>query len=203
MILFLLIPTVLANDLELSFKEHYYKNGVEVIPTTNMGFTDISFEIIGKNLNQKYRILNLSIIESYPIAFKNALPNINIDMLRIKQTKTLFISKLININEFNQTNISLWIRVNGIHEGTGENVYSEGNYNLILNEKIEKEPGILFSIGNKIWEDNPSGGILVGFVAIFGVGFIYWKYKFSDKLEKYRIKSERKRNKRKFGEEGW
>ena len=204
MILFLLIPTVLANsDLEISLTPHYYKNGVEVIPTTNMEFTDISFEVIGKNYNERYRILNLSITDSFPIAFKNSLPNIEIDMLRILQTKTLFISQLIDINEFNQTNISLWIGVEGMSEEIKKIIYTEGNYNLELPEQPIKKQGVFYKLGNKIWEDNSTGGILIVLVAIFGVGFAYWKYKFSDKLEKYRTKSERRRINRRRDEEGY
>ena len=205
-ILFLLIPVISANsnDLEISFNIHYFKDGREVLPTTNTPFTDISFEIIGKNYNQKYRILNLSITDSYPIAFKKSLPTITIPMLRIQQQKTLFISQLIDVNNFNQTNISLWVGVSGIREATGEEIYTEGYYDLILDiNKTEETPGFLLKLGDKVWQDNPTGGNLVVLAVIFVCGFFYWKGKGSDRLNKWRDKQEiEKANKRKF-DEGW
>lgn len=205
--LFLLMPTILAKDLEISLKPHFFKDGREIIPTPEIQYSAISFEIIGKNSNERYRILNLSISDSYPIAFKKALPkNIIIEMLRIKQQKTLWISQVIdieNLRQFNQTNISLWVGVGGIHEGTREAVYTEGHLDIILSNKTEEKPGLFFSIGDKIWENNPAAGILVILVLIIAVGFIFWKYKFSDKLEKYRIKSEKRRIEARKYNEGW
>ena len=146
--LFLLMPTILAKDLEISLKPHFFKDGREIIPTPEIQYSAISFEVIGKNSNERYRILNLSISDSYPIAFKKALPkNIIIEMLRIKQQKTLWISQIMDIEklkQFNQTNISLWVGVDGIHEGTREAVYTEGHLNITLNNKTEENPGLFF-----------------------------------------------------------
>ena len=205
--LFLLMPTILAKDLEISLKPHFFKDGREIIPTPEIQYSAISFEIIGKNSNERYRILNLTIGDSYPIAFKKALPkNIIIEMLRIKQQKTLWISQVIdieNLRQFNQTNISLWVGVGGIHEGTREAVYTEGHLNITLSNKTEEKPGVFFSIGDKIWEDNPAGGLMIILIGIVIAGFCYWKYKGAEKLANWREKAEQKRIERKKLEEGW
>ncbi len=204
LVLLLIMPTILANDLEISLKPHFFKGGQEVLPTPEIQYSSISFEIIGKNFNQKYRILNLTIMDSYPPPFKKALPkNIIVDMLRIKQTKTLWISQIIDVNDFNQTNISLWIGVEGLHEGTREKIYSEGSINIILSNKTEEKSGLFFSIGNKIWENNPPGGLFVILVGIVIISFYYWKYKGAEKLDKWREKEEQNMTERKKFEEGW
>ena len=58
-------------------------------------------------------------------------------------------------------------------------------------------------LGETLWEDNPTAGVLIIFVAIFGVGFIYWKQGGDKKLSKWRDRSERKRIKRRQYDEGW
>lgn len=205
--LFLLMPLILANDLEISLNPHFFKDGREIIPTPEIQYSAISLEIIGKNFNERHRILNLSIIDSYPKAFKDSLPrNIIIEMLRIKQQKTLWVSQIIDIEdlkEFNQTNISLWIGVGGIHEGTKKEIYSESHLNIILSNKTEEEPNMLFSIGDKIWEDNPGGGLLVMLIVIVTIGFYCWKHKGAEKLANWREKTEKKRIERREFEEGW
>jgi len=206
MILFLIMPTILSNDLEISLKPHFFKDGREVLPTPEIQYSAISFEIIGENFNQKYRLLNLSIVDSFPQEFKKALPLNIVEMLRIKQSKTLWISQIIdikNLNQFNQTNISLWLGVEGIHEGTGEPIYQEGHLNLELQEPPISKQGSLILLGEYIWEDNPLAGNLIILVAIFGVGFSYWKFKGSDKINKWRENTERRRIARRRYEEGY
>ena len=205
--LFLLMPTILASDLEISLKPHFFKDGREIIPTPEIQYRAISFEIIGKNSNGRYRVLNLSIADSYPTAFKKALPkNIIIEMLRIKQQKTLWISQIMDVEDlkqFNQTNISLWVGVEGIHEGTKEALYTEGHLNITFDNKTEEKLGLFFSIGDKIWEDNPAGGLFIILMGIVIAGFCYWKYKGAEKLANWREKTEQKRIERKKFEEGW
>ncbi len=205
-ILFLLMPTILANDLEISLKPHFFKDGREILPTPEIQYSAISFEIVGKNSNQRHRILNLSITDSYPIAFKDSLPQNIIEHLRIKQSKTLWISQIIDINdltEFNQINISLWVGINGVKEETYEMLYTEGHLNITLSDKTEEKPGLFFSIGDKIWEDNPAGGLFIILIGIVIAGFCYWKYKGAKKLANWREKAEQKRIERKKFEEGW
>jgi len=210
LILILLIGIVLisfisANDLKISLKPHFFKNGVEILPTPEIQYSAISFEVIGENFNQKYRLLNLSIIDAYPQEFKKSLPLDMKENLRILQTRTLWVSQLINIKDLiqnNQTNISLWDGVEGINEGTGENVYAEGHLSFTIN-RLEESIGIIQHFGNIIWEDNPTGGILIGFVAIFGIGFAYWKYRGSDKLNNWRDNTEKRRRNIRRYEEGY
>ena len=201
-----LISFISANDLKISIIPHYYKYGQEILATPEIQYSAISFEIIGENSNPKFRVLNLSIIDSYPIAFKEALPFDMKEDLRILQTKTLWTSKLIDVKDLiqnNQTNISLWVGVNGIKEETGEEIYVKGHLNFTINKLEEEKPGILYSAGKTVWDSNPTGGLLVILVAIFGVGFYFWKYEGGDKLNKWRENSKRRRINRRRYDEGW
>ena len=83
----------------------------------------------------------------------------------------------------------------------------------VLIEEIEK-PSILSritsffkikgkEIGNKIWEGNPIGGVLVLFLVIMVVGFFGWRYKGVEKLKRWRKMVKRKRVERRRSEEGW
>lgn len=202
--LFLLIPLISAEVFSVELKPHYYVEGKETLIYNNETyFGGISFEIIGENFDEKNRILNLSIVNSYPKELENSLPKNTVEMLRIKQEKTLWISDIIDTSQFNQTNISFWINVSGKHEKTNEVLYSEGHLNIIINNKIEEGSGLLFSIGNEVWEGNSAGGLLIVLVGILIISFGYWHYEGAEKLNKWRDKAERKGIERKSLEEGW
>ena len=205
----ILISLISAQSQEFSIEiySHYYKSGVEILPTKDIIPSAISFEIIGTNHNLKSRLLNLSIIDAYPLAIKNALPDLTSE-LRILQEKTIFISQIISTKKFTQQNISLFVGVSGINEKSGKEVYTEGYLNLtILNElqesKEENTQSILMSFGGKIWQDNPTAGLLFIVGVIFLFCFICWKYKFSDKANMWREKTERRRIEEKNQEEGF
>lgn len=203
MILFLLIPIISAAEFEISLTPHYFKEGKEVLIYNNeTKFDGISFDIIGKNFNQNSRMLNLTVIDSYPVPFKEAIPKKIIEMLRIKQEKILWVSEIIDINELNLDNLSFWVGVEATHEKTQELFYNEGHYQIDLNSPT---PNVNFlqKIGEFIWEDNPFVGLFVLFAVIVIISFYGWKYKFSDKLEKYRVKSEARRIEARKYNEGW
>ena len=205
LLVFLLIPLVTAGEFSIEIKPYYFKDGREIIYTPDIEISALNFEIVGTNNNPKFRILNLTIIDSYPQLFKEVLPENMIEMLHIKQTKILFVSQLIDVNDFNQTNIDFWVGIQGVDEGTGELIYSEGHLNLTI-PKVNEEKrndGVLEKIGKKIWPSNPLGGLGVVVLVTFTGIFIFWKYKLSDKLGNWRGKSEKKRIEKRQGDEGW
>ena len=202
----ILVPTIFASELEVSLKPHYYAKGEEVIYTPDIEVSSVSFEVIGENFNDKNRILNLSIVNASPGAFEKALPKDIVNMLRISQKKTLWISQLIPIKELNETlnktNFTFFVGVDGIDEKTGKDVYSEGRLNLTIN-KIEVKQPIFSEVGNIIWEGNPLAGILVLFGGLTFILFVFWKNKSAEKLERWRDKSERRKRVRRLYEEGY
>ena len=204
LLLFLLTPLISAEAFLVELNPHYYFGGKETLIYNNeTKFDGISFEIIGKNFDEKNRILNLSIVNSSPEELGDSLPENIIEMLRIKQEKTLWVSQIIDVDKFSTNNLSFFVGVEGIHEKTREVLYSEGHLSIIINNRTGEEFGLLFSIGNKIWEGNSAGGLLIVLIGILIVGFGYWHYEGAEKLEKYRTKSERKRIEVRKFEEGW
>lgn len=205
--LFLLFPIISAQDLSLDFSinPHYYKNGVEIIPTPEIEYSAISFEIVGINKNTKSRILNLIIEDAYPMSFKKSLPlNITAE-LRILQEKTLWVSRLIPISEFGEGNVSFWFGVKGINEYNGEEIYKEYHSSIFIPklEKELKEDGIFNKIGKEIWPSKPLYGIGVIFLLLFMGIFCVWKYEVIQKLGIWRDKSKKKRIFKKQYDEGW
>ena len=73
---------------------------------------------------------------------------------------------------------------------------------MTINE-MEAAPSFFYKMGNRVWEDNPTGGNLVVLSVIFVCGFFYWKGKGSEKLNKWREESERKKAIRTKFDEGW
>lgn len=194
LVVLLFLPLVAATSLNIEFKPHYYLEGYEVAPTTGMEYTDVLYEVIGIN-NEVVHIRNLTILDSYPLPFKQSLPqNIIIPLLRKGQTTTLWVTGLIPIDSFmNQTHI--WIGVEGVGDHGRGLVYVEGHLNVTLPQiiPIKSQPSKLLQLGEIVWQGNSSGGILVFFVIFFGAIFLFWKYKTSSILGKWREKSERKR----------
>ncbi len=198
-----LISFISASDLEISLHPHFFNNGKEILVYNSETEVDgILFEIVGKNNLKNSRILNISIVDAHPQAFKKSLPDTK-ESLRILQQKTLFISQIIGINDFNQTNIDFWVGIGGTLEKTGEELYTESHLNLTIHNPKMKNPTLFQKIGDKIWEDNYIGGLLVIAGAICLGCFIYWKYKFSDKVDRWRDISEKKRIQGRYGEEGY
>ena len=186
----------------IELKPHYYVGGKEtLIYSDKTKFDGIAFEVIGKNLDRENRILNLSIVNASTQILKDSFPDTIKELLK-GQKKTLWTSDIMAINKFNQTNISLWVGVEGILENQGTYLYSEGHLNINLNAP-EKNANLLYSIGNKIWEGNPGGGILILLLIVIIIGSFNWKYKGIEKLKRWRERTKRKRIERKRSEEGW
>jgi hypothetical protein len=197
-----LISFVTAGEFSIEIQPHYYVQGTEIIWTPDVGCSAISFEIIGINHNTKYRILNLSIIDGYPLVFKNALPD-TAESLRISQKKTLWVGEIISLEDFNYSNIDVWIGVEGILESTKEVIYSEEHLNMTLLMPEKENNSFLTSLGGRIWEGSPTKGIIVLFAGIIVLGFVWWHYKGSDKLNTWREKSEKRRIEKRKYEEGY
>jgi hypothetical protein len=198
----LLFPIVSAEEFSIEIQPHYYVQGTEIIWTPDVTISSISFEIIGINHNTKYRILNLSIIDGYPLAFKNALPD-TIESLRISQEKTLWTSRIIDLDDVNDSNIDFWVGVEGMLENTNEVIYQEEHLNVTLIMPENEDNSFLKSLGERIWEGSPTNGIIVLVIVIIIGGFMWWNYKGSDKLDQWRDKSEKRRVEKRRYEERW
>ena len=201
-LIFLLVSLISAQDLKIELQPHYYTHTNISNRTNNTGFDGIVIEIIGENLNENSRILNIEIVDASPLAFKNSL-NSTTQSLRILQEKTLWSSNLIDVDNFIEGNITFWINVSGTNEKTKEKLYAENSTVLFIKKLKQQKDPLIVRIGDTIWEDNYLGGLLVLSGAIFMFCFIFWKRNVSDKLEEWREKSEQKRIERKKLEEGW
>ncbi len=196
---FLLIPLITAGGFSIEFKPHYFKEGREVIWTPDVDISSISFEVLGVNHNSQSRILNLTIIDSYPLEFKNSLPKTMKELRILQSNKILWTSKIINLDDFNYSSIDFWIGVEGVLESTNEVIYVEEHFNVTLIIPEENE-NFISSFGNKIWEDSPIKGILLIVGGVVIGGFLVWRYSLSDKLDGWREKSERRRIKKRRNE---
>ena len=194
---------IAETEFLIELKPIYYLNNIKIPLIEKLGlYNGIAFEVVGKNLQSSERILNISITDASPQVFKDALPN-NTESLRILQEKILWISEIIDTDEFEKGNVTFWIEVEGTNEAT--NVKSIVEDDTVLYIKNFKDSGIPFmiNIGESVWEGNPAGGI---FVLVFFGGFfifMFWKYKYPKKIESWRDQEEIKREKRKQIEEGW
>lgn len=200
-LLFLLVPTVLAqNDFKIELKPYYFID--EVLTQPNASYNGVSFEIVGANSFLKSRILNITILDASPQVFKDVLPN-NTASLRILQEKGLWRSKVMNLNYFTKGNVTFWIKVEGTNEKTNEIIIIEDSTILFIKDFKKTGEPFLFSIGNNIWEDNPSGGI--GILIVLGCVcfFMLWRYRAGDKIDGWRNTSETKRLERRQWEEGF
>lgn len=178
--------------LSIELKPNYYYNSKKTLIYNNKTkFDGIAFEVIGKNLDEKNKILNLEIVNVSPQEVKNAFHS-DIETLEVKESKILWTSDIITINKFNQTNISLLVGVEGILENLGTYLYSEGRLNINLNAP-EKNANLLYSIGNEVWEGNPQGGILILLLVVIILGSINWRYKGIEKLNAWKERNKRKR----------
>lgn len=195
-ILFLLVPMIFAQELEISIHPHYFSKGYEVTYTPDIEISGIKFEIIGKNNNQTSRLLNLQILESN-INFPNETKE-----LRILQTKSLFMSGLINVNQSNST---YFVKVFGINEKSNEVVYA--NNTITLNIEYKEPQNIFLTIGEKIFPSNPTQGIIVGMIFVVTTGFLLWKYEIKSyvdrKTNEWKSKDKQKRQESYNSEEGW
>ncbi len=194
-----------VKNLTIKLKPVYYNKGktLSFIYSPTQEYDGISFEIIGRNLYNASRILNISIVNASPQIFKDSLPD-TIESLRILQEKTLWESDIISLSEFKPgENITFMVEVEGFNEHSLEKSRGQDNV-LITIGKIDKESiNFLVRIGEIIWEDNPLAGLLVILAVIFTGGFTFWKYKGTEKFNKWREKVERRRIERKQEEEGF
>ena len=200
LLVFLLIPTILAEDFKVELKPHYFKDGRMVLKNTS--YNGIVFEISGTNSLEKSRILELQIVDASPQIFKDAL-NYSTSSLRILQERILWLSNLMDIDDFIEGNITFWIEVKGVNEKTNKELIAVDSTILFIKilKKLEQKDPWITSLGDKIWEDNWEGGLLILVVSITVVGFVWWRYNGSDKLDKWRDRAEQKRAEQK--EEGF
>lgn len=182
-VIFLLIviflPLISPNDLKVSLKPHFFLNGSEYIYSSDLNFTELSFDIIGKNTNLKYRILNISIKGAYPKEFKDSLPNTT-EKLRILQKKQLWTSKLIDVRNFSGENVTFLIEIQGV-EDDKKYVY-DGDYLEIMikipsnkSTLIEDNKSPIIKFGEFLWQGNPHLGIIFFTTLVFWFIFFWWK----------------------------
>lgn len=198
LVAFLLIPFITAGEFSIELNPQYYVQGKKIIWTPDVQVSSISLEVVGINHNEEVRILNLTIVDAYPLAFKEALPD-TAEFLRISQEKILWVSKIIDLDDINYSSIDFWIGVEGMVENTNEVIYIEEHLNVTLIIP-EKEESFLSIFGERIWEGSPTKGLFFLGGSILLGGFLIWKYKVSDKVDEWREKSERRRFIRKRNE---
>lgn len=179
--IFLLFPNLIAQDLKIEIQPTYYYYSDEVSVYNNYTeFTGISFEIYGENLNDYYKLLNLTIVDS-SIELKGKFSD-GVPYLRISQEKLLWTSKIIDTNEFNELNVTVFVGVSGINEETLQEVYAEDKFNFLINKPEEKEKLFFERLGDTIWEENYKGGLFILFLLVIIFILLYNKY--FNKLEK-------------------
>ncbi len=199
-VLFLLMPTIVqAGNFKIELKPHYFLNQYEV--SSNVSIDGIAFEVFGIN-EGAYRILNISILDASPQVFKDTLPKNVTESLRILQQKSLWITGIMDIDNFIEGNITFFIEVRGINEETNKELIAIDSTVLFI-KKAESEEPVLVKFGDKIWEDSPTKGLMVvaGVVVLFG--FVWWRNKGFDKLDNWREKANKKRIERRKWEEGY
>jgi len=200
--MFLILPVISANDFRIELEPHYYSGSNEIFVYDNhTPFTGVSFDIYGKNLDNYWRILNLTIIGSSS-QLEGMFSNDSQD-LRIAQKKLLWQSDIISIERFSDENTTnIWVDVIGICESDLREIHDEANFTLNIYTKADNN-SFWIGLGNKIWEGNPTGGLGVLILLVFGGFFIFWYFKGSDKFERWRDNRETKRAEVRQQEEGW
>jgi len=178
-LMLLVLPFVVPNsDLKITLTPIFFLNGTETLYPHETNFTELSFDIVGKNFNNKYLIYNISIKDAFPKEFKDSLFNISKTpiMLRILQEKVLWKSNLIDIRSFSGQNLSFLLGVRGFEED-GIEVYDGEYLKIMINTPTVKleEKSFLVRFGDKIWEGNPKTGVIALVVVIIIFCFFWWK----------------------------
>lgn len=188
--LVLLFSISYTSSLECSLNEHYYLNYREVLVYGNYSFDGISFEVVGKNLDNSSRILNISITNSNPIQFESSLPDIPSD-LRILQSKTLWISKIVDTKQFiDGEKINFTINISGFNEKNGlEENYTCSKEILIRTE----ENGFFYKAGKIIMPSNPNLGIFLAFILILGILYFLWNFEIGKKIQNFKLRKIRRK----------
>lgn len=186
--LFLVTHLVMASSFTIDLKPHFYLDEEEKL--INESYDKISFEVIGTNFRYN-RILNLSINSSSPEIFQESL-NMSIQILRILQNKTLWVSDMMIINDFPYMgNVTFFIEVEGVDEKTNEKLIETDTSIIFIKEfkPVEKR----MSVSEFIWEGSPENGSIVLVIFIFLIMYASWYYEWPKKLSKNRTKSRENR----------
>ena len=190
-ILLIGLPFNMAADVpnenfQVKLFPHYYLNGTEIIYSESANFTEISFDILGKNTNWRHSVTNLSITYAYP-DFLNAsfyrLSN-DTEFLGYLQEKILWKSRIIDVRNFSGQNLTFLVDVQGVMED--KTFAHDGDYVKILIKapEVAEEENLLLGVDKKfsflelgefVWEGNPYGGIWLLILIICISGFFYWK----------------------------
>ena len=194
----------IPEPLDIRLKIYYYREGNRIpFFYLNQTYDGISFEVVGRS--DKYPISNLSILNAIPIEFRNSLPD-TIQELRIRQTRTLWESEIIGINNF-EIGESVTFQVSVMGTSGDENRTSlirSGKVTLTIGE-IRKN--FFYDLGERIWSGKPLYGLFVGGAFILFMGFLLWKYdifnKTFNKTKAWKDTQTKKRKKSYEEEEGW
>ena len=172
-VVIIFLPFFSAEDLRITLIPRFWVGENESLPGQN--FTQISFEVVGRNFHTRYRILNLSIREAFPKELEDSFSN-ETNTLAVLQEKVLFTSERIDVSKSDGKNLSFLIGVHGVEED-GSYVF-DGEYIRIMIDtptKEKKERPFLVEFGEKLWEGNPLAGI-ISFLSIISLFcFFYWK----------------------------
>lgn len=184
-LLILLIPLISASPgFSIQLKPHYYLDSQEILVYDNSTpFTGFSLDVVGRNLNNDSRIVNLRITKISSELFEKQFSN-KTEILISGQEKVLWSSEVIDTTQIKNTSLPLIIGVLGRNEVTGELFYVEGKYNLNLNNPKEESNDFFKSIGNFIWDGNYQIGLFIGLVLIFTSIFVWQKVKMKRQVER-------------------
>lgn len=117
---------------------HYYKDGVEIFPEKGFfGFTivtppggsydQIAFDISATNTGG-VPIIDIQIIDAFPLVFKNALPTTT-QNLEVGDSKILWTSDLMNTEQFESVSpVNFWIEVSGRETFTDTTIFPDRAY---------------------------------------------------------------------------
>lgn len=188
----LCIHLISAQNLECSLNEHFYSNSNEIrVYNNETSFDGISLEIVSQNKLNDSRILNISITNSSPSSFSSALPSIP-ENLRILQTKTLWVSKIIDTKQFTDGEIiNFTIELSGNIENSEEINCSTSKEILI---RTEENGGFIYSFGKVVMPSNPIIGTIFFLFLIFAVLYVLWRFDIYKRIQNYKLNKIRKRN---------
>lgn len=204
---FIAVPFVSAvPGLSIELKPNFFLDGKNIIVYNNeTPFDGISFEVIGNNLNDASRIVNLTITK-ISLDIEEYFPN-NTEILISGQRKILWTSEIIDTSIFNYSEpLSLIIGVTGKNEVPLKEFYKEDQIvvnlnNPLLQGSIQENVGFITRFGEIIWEGNPSAGIFSFIVIFLVLIYVYWYYKGPERMMHMREKAEYERIQRRNGRE--
>mgnify|MGYP001564098729 CR=1 FL=1 len=195
--LILLLPLISAEpSFLIKLTPHYYLNGNEILVYNNgTPFDGLSFDVVAKNRDITSRIVDMRITRLSP-ELEGKFPN-STQILISGQEKILWTSQIVDTTKIENNSAFFYAGVEGKNEILNMTFYTEGQASYIegqavigLNNPKEDSYDLIKSIGDFIWPGDWQKGLMVGIVLITIIGFMWWKTKTSQKLNRWRDKAQ-------------